>query len=58
MLPEHVAIPNDIEEAAILTDYAVMCRYPGDSESVTQAEYEQAVRIAEAVLEWAKQMIR
>jgi HEPN domain-containing protein len=56
-ISEHVAIPEDLEEAAILTDYAVMCRYPGDTESVTTAEYEFALHLAEAVLVWAKRII-
>lgn len=56
-LSEHVAIPKDIEEAAILTDYAVMCRYPGDTESVTPVEYEVSVHLAEAVLVWARQIV-
>jgi HEPN domain-containing protein len=30
-LSEHMMIPQDVEEAAVLTDYAVMCRFPGMS---------------------------
>jgi len=58
LLSEHTGIPGDIEEAAILTDYAVMCRYPGDVEPITEPEYERAVRLAEVVLVWAKQVAR
>jgi HEPN domain-containing protein len=57
LLSGHVAVPKEIEEAAILTDYAVMCRYPGDTEPITLAEYEQAVHLADATLVWAKQVV-
>jgi HEPN domain-containing protein len=56
-LPEQVVLPEDIEEAAVLTDYAVMCRYPGDAEPVTRSEYERAMHLAEAVLGWARQIV-
>jgi HEPN domain-containing protein len=57
LLSAQTSIPNDVEQAAILTDYAVMCRYPGDAEPVTQLEYEQALHLTEAVLTWAEQII-
>jgi HEPN domain-containing protein len=57
LVSEHTVIPKEVEEAAILTDYAVMCRYPGDTEPITESEYERAVRLAEAVLAWAKQIV-
>jgi HEPN domain-containing protein len=53
-LSEHTAVPDDVQEASILTDYAVMCRYPGDVEPITKPEYERAVYLAEVVLTWAK----
>lgn len=57
LLSQDVAIPPDVEEATVLTDYAVMCRYPGDAEPVTQQEYENAVHLAETVLGWARALI-
>jgi HEPN domain-containing protein len=56
LLSGHVTIPDEVEETAALTDYAVMCRYPGDVEPVSLQEYERAVRLAEAVLAWARKM--
>ncbi len=50
-------IPDEVEDAAALTDYAVMSRYPGELEPVTDAEYHQAVSLAQAVLSWAKSEI-
>ena len=34
LLSEHVTDPPEVQDAAILTDYAVACRYPGDAEPV------------------------
>jgi len=58
LVSEHTFIPREIEEAAFLTDYAVMGRYPGDVEPITESEYERAIRLAEAVLTWARQIVR
>ena len=49
--------PADVEEAAILTDYAVSTRYPGDMEPVEEDEYCAAIRLAEATLSWATAII-
>lgn len=50
-------IPEQIREAARLSDYAVEARYPGLAEPVTREEYEEAVSIAEAVMRWAEEVI-
>lgn len=57
LLSEHLAVPDNMQEAAILTDHAVACRYPGDTEPVTLSEYEQALRLAETVLAWVRQIV-
>lgn len=57
-LPETLTIPTEVEQAAGLTDYAVMTRYPGDVEPVSMEEYEQAVHIASTVLEWVQQLLQ
>ena len=55
--PENIDIPKDVEESAILTDYAVEFRYPGNIESVDEEEYRQAIRLAEAVMNWVQALI-
>lgn len=40
-----------------MTDYAVVARYPGDLEPVEEAEYQEAIQVAEVVLGWAEKMI-
>ena len=58
LLPDEVNIPADIQDARILTAYAVMGRYPSDVEPVEQDEYEEAIRLAQAVVSWAEQIIK
>lgn len=55
---EGVDIPSNVVEAALLTPYAWEARYPGLSEPVTIEEYHEAIRQAELVLKWAKEVIR
>jgi HEPN domain-containing protein len=53
-----LTIPNDVDEAAVLSGFAWEARYPGLSESVTLDEYRQAFQQAETVVAWAEQIIR
>jgi len=48
-------IPGQVRKAAELTRYAVITRYPGLAEPVTESQYQEAVGIAEAVLAWVEQ---
>lgn len=57
MLPAHVELPEELKEAAELTTYAVMARYPGDLEPVTEDEYLEAIGLAKKVLHWAKHQV-
>ena len=50
-------IPDQIREAAKLSDYAVEARYPGLAEPVSREEYKEAVTIAELVISWAEGVI-
>ena len=52
-----VTLPEEVREAAILTEYAVETRYPGTSEPVTETEFNDALRIAEVVFKWAESQI-
>ena len=53
-LEDHgVPIPPVVKEAVILTRYAFETRYPGLFEPVTAEEYQEAVRLATAVVAWA-----
>lgn len=49
-----VRIPEAVRRAEALTRYALVTRYPGLAEPVTEAQYQEAVAAAEAVLGWAE----
>ncbi len=57
LLPAEVSLPPDAEEIVSLTTYAVMLRYPGDYEDVTEEEYRWAIQAARAAYAWAAQII-
>lgn len=49
-------MPPEIREAGRLTVHAVETRYPG-IEEVTEAEFREALGLAERVVHWAEQLI-
>jgi len=50
-------IPDAIRGVESLTRYAVITRYPGLAEPVTEAHYHEALAFAEEVVRWAAQRI-
>lgn len=50
-------VPEKVRQAESLTQYAVVTRYPGLTEPVSEAHYREAVANAEAVLGWAETVI-
>lgn len=52
-----VLLAEDVKEAAILTDYSVESRYPGPFEPITEEEFLESLRIAEAVVAWAERQM-
>ncbi len=50
-------VPEGIKQAAKLTRYAVVIRYPGLAEPVSHEEYEEAVALAGEVIRWAEEVI-
>ena len=57
LLPDGISVPEEVEDAANLTDYSVMTRYPGDVEMVDEKEYHEAINLAETVVSWAEDII-
>jgi len=49
--------PSEVQQAARLTRYAVVTRYPGLVGDVTRDQYDEAVATAEAVVRWAEGII-
>jgi HEPN domain-containing protein len=58
MLPQAIRTDPVLESAVGLTDYAVTTRYPGETEPVDQAELEESIRLAQAVVRWAESQVR
>lgn len=58
LLPQNVTPSQEIQGASILTDYAVISRYPGNVEPVTEDEHQEAFRLAKAVFKWAEGIIK
>ncbi|MBI5452910.1 HEPN domain-containing protein [Candidatus Gottesmanbacteria bacterium] len=52
-----IILPEEVRNAAILTDYSVEARYPGPFEPVTKEEFKNALKIAESVVVWAENQI-
>jgi HEPN domain-containing protein len=49
-----VKIPEAVRRAEALTRYALVTRYPGLAEPVTEAQYQEALVSAEVVVAWAE----
>lgn len=49
-----VAVPQDVDEAFELTQYAVQTRYPGEWEPITKKEARRALERAARVLAWVE----
>lgn len=52
-----LTIPAEVQAADQVSRYAVETRYPGLAAPVTQAEYDDATGIAQAVLAWAESFV-
>jgi HEPN domain-containing protein len=57
-LNEHgLIIPPEVDDAIVLTSFAWEARYPSLGEPVTVDEYQEALRYAVTVVEWAEKEI-
>ncbi len=52
-----LVVPSDVDDAIVLTSFAWEARYPGLTEAVSEEEYRDAIRHAEAVVAWAEGQI-
>ena len=50
----NVEVPGELQNAKILTGYAVETRYPGDYEPVNEDDYLNAMQLAEKVFKWVE----
>jgi HEPN domain-containing protein len=49
---------EELDAAAGLTEYAVGSRYPGPGGEISETEYQQAITLAQRILDWAENTIR
>ena len=57
-LENYIAVPDEINDIAVLNDYAVQARSPGNYPPVQADEYKEAIRVAENCIEWIKNKIK
>ena len=57
-LSKYIDIPEEINETAVLNDYAVQTRYPGDYFPINEDEYTKAIIIAEKCVHWVEKKIK
>ena len=57
LLPESLPRQPELIESARLTPYAVLMRYPGTSEPVTERDHQDAVGLAKGVINWAEAIV-
>ena len=58
LIAAEIQVPEDVDEAVVLSQYAVQTRYPGHWEPVTWDEAQAAVALASSVLRWAEGLLR
>ena len=56
-LEQYVVVPDDMIDAAILTEYATGTRYPGDYEEISEQSYQDAIKAAEYSLDWISKQL-
>lgn len=52
-----ITLPEFVQNAGVLTQYAIQIRYPGDWEPVSVKEMQEKIAHATQVLSWARTMI-
>ncbi len=53
-----LAPPQEVKNASALTPYAVAARYLGHLEEITSSDVAEAIRLAEAVLQWVSGILK
>jgi HEPN domain-containing protein len=53
-----VDLPVTVKQGEKLTRFAVFTRYPGIASPVSHEEYEEALNLAEEILNWVKKQIK
>lgn len=57
LIEELLPLPDWMAEAALVTDYAIGARYPIFEPGISLGEYQQVLKIAQKVVDWASSRI-
>jgi len=57
-LSKNITIPDEINKAVFLNDYAVQTRYPGEYSPITEEEYKNAIKIADDCIIWIEKKLK
>jgi HEPN domain-containing protein len=57
-LSKYFTVPDEINDAVILNDYAIQTRYPGEYTPIEKNEYNEAIMVAENCVNWIKNKIK
>ncbi len=52
-----LTIPSEVQQAQKLTVFATLARYPGLIAPASEANYNEAIKIAEDVVAWAESLV-
>ncbi len=52
-----IILPTPVQNAGLLTPYAVETRYPGSWMEIAETDVEEAIYIAEETCQWARRML-
>ena len=50
----NIDVSGAVQQSKLLTNYAIQTRYPGEYEPLDEADYQEAVAIAERVVNWVE----
>lgn len=57
LLQKSVTIPIELRDVVDLNPYAVLTRYPGEMEPVSEEDYKDAIRLATIAVKWAESVV-
>ena len=57
-LEKFTEIPENIKAATNVTKYAVLTRYPGEYDEITNKDHEESIKIARDCLNWVENIIK
>jgi HEPN domain-containing protein len=57
LLPTKLSAPITAEESAMISEYAVSTRYPGDYEPTTEEDWMKVISVTEAIISWSKKLL-